>query len=68
MIVLEDTIFQYEKDFFDADFCSKKENIENRLCLDFCEYGKSGTIHKREDIINFLSNMRRNRAIEIYNF
>lgn len=68
MILLENTILQYEKDFFDAEFCRIKDNIENRIGLDFCEYGKSGTIHKRSDVVNSLANMQNNRDIEIYNF
>ena len=68
MELLENTILRYEQDFFNADFCCKKENLENRICLDFFEYGKSGTIHGRENIINFLLNLQKNRDILISQF
>jgi len=68
MTQLESDILQYEEDFFSAEFCNSIDNIENRLCLDFYEYGKSGEIHRRDDIINFLLNMKQNRDIGIHNF
>ena len=68
MTQLESDILQYEEDFFSAEFCNSIDNIENRLCLDFYEYGKSGEIHRRDDIINFLLNMKKNRDIGIHNF
>ena len=68
MTLLENTLLQYEKDFFNADFCRNINNIESRLCFDFCEYGKSGAIYNRSDMIGFLLNARENRDIAIYNF
>ena len=51
---LDDTILQYEKDFFSLNFCSSRVNLENRLTADFIEYGSSGAIYNRESIINAL--------------
>ena len=68
MTVLEGAILKYEQDFFNVDFCCNKDNLENRLCVDFFEYGTSGKIHSREEIISSLLNMRENRDIIIYNF
>ncbi|MHB1485037.1 MAG: hypothetical protein ACYCYI_10270 [Saccharofermentanales bacterium] len=32
---MEKLILQYEKDFFDFEFCKNKDNLENRLSKDF---------------------------------
>ena len=65
---LESMILQFEKDFFDVDFCCNKINLENRLSVNFYEYGKSGVIHDRDRTINMLLKMQNNRNITIDNF
>ena len=65
---LESMILQFEKDFFDAEFCSSRVNLENRLSVDFHEYGKSGVIHNRDRTIDMLLNLQNNRDITINNF
>ena len=65
---LESMILQFEKDFFDVDFCCSKINLENRLSVNFYEYGKSGVIYDRDRTIYMLSTMRNNKNITIDNF
>jgi len=65
---MNEKILQYEKDFFNINFCCSRENLENRLSKDFFEYGKSGVIHNRKSTINSLVSLTEDRRIEIINF
>ena len=51
---MKSMIMKYEMDFFDADFCHNRSNLENRLSVDFMEYGQSGKVYHRKHIIEFL--------------
>ena len=66
--MLEKLLYQYEQDFFSMEFCKKKENLEERLHKDFMEYGKSGIIFYREETIEELSQLTKNRDIKIMDF
>ncbi len=65
---LESMILQLEEDFFNAGICNDRSIIEDRICRDFFEYGKSGAVHTREDVIHSLINMKENRNVKIYDF
>lgn len=65
---MKDLILQYEKDFFNAQFCQNKANLENRLSKDFLEYGKSGKVYNREFSMDELMSLSTDRQIEIANF
>ena len=65
---MKETILQYEKDFFSAEFCKDIYRLENRLSTDFVEYGKSGDMYDRNTVIEALLNLTRDRDIEIHNF
>jgi len=65
---LKNTILQYENDFFDIKFCNSRESLENRLSINFIEYGSSGSVYDRENIINALIPLTENRQIEILQF
>lgn len=65
---MDETILQYEQDFFKVDFCSNIVNIENRLCRDFIEYGRSGNKLDRSTVIKSLMKLQKDRPIEISRF
>ena len=68
MLKLEDLILRYEKDFFNLDFCKCRDNIESRLSKYFFEYGQSGSIHNREEVVNALIGLTKNKPVNIYSF
>jgi len=68
MIIIKEMILQYEKDFFNLEFCSNRLNLENRLSKDFVEYGKSGCVYDRESTITALLDLSENRWIDITQF
>jgi len=61
-------ILQYEKDFFSKTFCNNREKLENRFSKDFIEYGKSGFVYDREDVITSLLGLSKDRNIDIIQF
>lgn len=63
-----DLLLEYEYDFFSSKFCSDIANLEKRIHLDFVEYGRSGNVHTRKEIIEFLLNMKSDRDIDIIKF
>jgi len=65
---MKDLLLQYEKDFFNAEFCGSRANLETRLSKDFIEYGKSGSIHDRESTIRALMDLSEDKQIEIAQF
>jgi len=65
---MNEMILQYEKDLFCFEFCSNRENLENRLAKGFVEYGSSGAVYDRESIINALVSLSKDRVIEIIDF
>ncbi len=65
---MKDLILQYEKDFFSAQFCRNKANLESRFSKDFFEYGKSGLVYSRSLAIDSLMSLSKDRPIEIANF
>lgn len=65
---MKDLILRYEQDFFDVDFCSNAANLERRLSFDFIEYGRSGRIYDRQDIIAYLLNRKECPNLEIHHF
>lgn len=65
--VMKSMILKYEMDFFDAEFCRSRSNLENRLSVDFMEYGKSGRVYRRNDMIELLLDSP-NRYIKIEDF
>lgn len=65
---MKDLILQYEKDFFSAEFCSNRANLDSRFSKDFFEYGKSGTVYDRECSMNALMRLSKDRQIQITQF
>ena len=65
---MKDIILQYEKDFFNLEFCSNRINLEQRFSKGFIEYGKSGYIYDRESTITALMNLSEDKQIEITQF
>ena len=65
---MKDLILQYEKDFFNAEFCSSMANLDGRFSKDFFEYGKSGSVYYRECSINALMGLSKDKQIEITQF
>ena len=65
---ITDLILEYEKDFFDKNFCDNRSNLEERLAPNFIEYGKSGKTYDRGNAIKALCDLPQNRQIEITNF
>ncbi|MDP4118864.1 MAG: hypothetical protein Q8873_06710 [Bacillota bacterium] len=65
---MHDLILQYEYDFFIAEFCNNIENLEKRICLNFVEYGQSGNVYTRSEVIDFLLNMKNDRDVDILDF
>ena len=59
---------RYETDFFSFEFCKNKLNLENRLADDFVEFGRSGKVWTRRDVINGLSAITEDKPYEISNF
>lgn len=65
---IEAVLLQYEKDFFNAEFCCNKNNLERRLSEDFYEIGSSGKRIRREEVIHALSELSEDRKIAIIDF
>lgn len=66
--MLKSLLLQYEKDFFNYDFFSCKENLYTRIHDDFVEYGRSGHIYDKIDVINSFKKIQSDKNIIIRNF
>jgi ribonuclease HI len=67
METLRNTILQYEKELFDKSFCENDQAIRARLDDDILEYGQTGKIYHRNEILEYLRNAG-DRSIEILDF
>lgn len=65
---LKETLFQYEMDFFCAEFCKDVNNLESRISEDFYEIGSSGVEITRDEVIEALSGLVEDREIELSEF
>lgn len=66
--MLKEELLEYEKDFYRKSFCDKRENLDARIDDEFFEFGKSGKIYNKLDVIESLSRLDRDRNIEITSF
>ncbi len=64
---LHNMILEYEKDFFKKSFCEDDQAVSQRLDTDFLEFGQSGKIYHRHEILEFLRNAG-DRCAEIKDF
>lgn len=65
---MEHDILAHEKQFFSAAFCRDTANLESALAPEFQEVGRSGRTLGRRDVIDQLSKLEFDRAIEISDF
>ena len=65
---MKEQILQLEKKFFDINYISNKEYLNNTLHKNYLECGKSGYIYNQEVTINSLLECTTNRNITIYNY
>lgn len=56
-----------ETNFFNGDFCSNVSNLDKVIADDYLEFGKSGRIHHKNDVIDELVRCG-SRDITIENF
>ncbi len=66
--MLEQKLLEYERDFFRLEFCRSRKRLEERISLDFVEFGKSGCVYGREETIVALLELKQPRPIEIERF
>lgn len=64
---LEVFLLKYEKDLLDPDYCKDINNLNDRIAKDFMEYGQSGTIYHRDEMIHLLQSKKDTR-VSIENF
>lgn len=67
-MTLEQEILEYEKIFFKKEFCGNLQNLEDRIHHEFIEFGKSGQIYNKNEIIKHLNKLDSDRNIHILNF
>jgi ribonuclease HI len=67
METLRNVILEYEKEFFTKSFCENDQAVFERLDKDFLEFGQSGKIYHRHEILEYLRNAG-DRSIEILDF
>ncbi len=65
---MEHDILAHEKLFFSAAFCRDTAKLEIALAPEFQEVGQSGRTLGRRDVIDQLSKLEFDRAIEISDF
>jgi len=65
---LEVLLLKYEKDLLDPDFCKDINNLNSCIAEDFMEYGQSGTVYRRDEMISFLLLPTRDRSVSIHDF
>jgi len=67
METLRNIILEYEKELFTKSFCENDQVVSERLDEDFLEFGQSGEIYHRHEILEYLRNAG-DRSIEIMDF
>ena len=64
---LRNIILEYEKEFFKKSFCENDQAVSDRLDANYLEFGQSGKIYHRNEIVEYLRNAG-DRSIEIIDF
>ena len=59
---LAEKLLQLEKNLLNPSFCKDIENLNSCLASDFTEYGQSGTIYGRDEVIRVLLSASDDRA------
>ncbi len=64
---LRNIILEYEMQFFKKSFCENTKAVCDRLDTNYLEFGQSGKIYHRNEIVEYLRNAG-DRSIEIIDF
>lgn len=65
---MKDRVLELEKSLFKYEYMSDITYLDEIIDDNFIEVGKSGKKYNKEDVINDLSIVKKDRRITIYNF
>lgn len=65
---IKEKLLQYEKSLFDVAFCRRRETLAERISEECVEFGASGRVFGKREIVEALHGLQESRDIAIYRF